>query len=114
MDALQDHALLLGRKSAIERIASFLLALPSLGSPYERVPLGVEANAFAIALGQRDIGDYLGLKVETVSRNLATLKRRMIIATGKRGQFRLLDLDALRTIAFAGLGPHRVLDYRPR
>ena len=105
VDALQDHALLLGRKSAIERIASFLLALPSLGAPYERVPLGAEANAFAIALGQRDIGDYLGLKVETVSRNLATLKRRMIIATGKRGQFRLLDREALRAIAFAGLLP---------
>ncbi len=109
VDALQDHALLLGRKSAIERIASFLLALPALGAPYERVPLGAEANAFWIALGQRDIGDYLGLKVETVSRNLATLKRRMIIATGKRGQFRLLDREALRLIAFAGLRPPHVL-----
>jgi CRP/FNR family transcriptional regulator, nitrogen fixation regulation protein len=109
VDELQDHALLLGRKSAMERIASFLLALPALGAPYERAPYGVEANAFAVALGQRDIGDYLGLKVETVSRNLATLKRRMIIATGKRGQFRLLDREALRAIAFAGLRPQQLL-----
>lgn len=114
VDALQDHALLLGRKTAIERIASFLLALPALGAPYERAPLGSEANAFAIALGQRDIGDYLGLKVETVSRILATLKKRMIIATGKRGQFRLLDREALRAIALAGLRPPQTLAYPAR
>jgi len=109
IEALQDHALLLGRKSAMERIAWFLLALPALGAPARltsslgcEAATGVEVAAFSIALKQRDIGDFLGLKVETVSRNLAELKRRMIIATGKRGQFLLLNKSALRSIALSG------------
>ncbi len=99
VEALQDHALLLGRKSALERIASFLLSLPSLSIPSARTASSLDADAFTIAFGQRDIGDYLGLKVETVCRILTKLKRSMIIATGKRGQFRLLDSEALRAIA---------------
>ena len=100
LDVLQDHALLLGRKSAIERIASFLLSLP------HQVKSGATGaghsgqQAFCrTRMNQREIGDYLGLKVETISRNLAILKRQMIIAKGKRGQFELLDLAALRRLA---------------
>jgi CRP-like cAMP-binding protein len=96
IEALQEHALLLGRRTAMERIASFLLALPQLSIRLGRQP---GEGLLQTALKQRDIGDYLGLKVETVSRNLAILKRRTIIATGKRGQFRLLDMAALQRMA---------------
>lgn len=96
IETLQEHAVLLGRRTAMERIAHFLLALPQLSVRLGRQPGEALVQT---ALKQRDIGDYLGLKVETVSRNLAILKRRMIIATGKRGQFRLLDPVALQRIA---------------
>lgn len=96
IEALQEHALLLGRRTAMERIASFLLALPQLSIRLGRQP---GEGLLQTALKQRDIGDYLGLKVETVSRNLAILKRSTIISTGKRGQFRLLDMAALQRMA---------------
>lgn len=96
MEALQQHALLLGRRTAMERIAHFLLQLPQLSVRLGRQP---GETLVQTALKQRDIGDYLGLKVETVSRNLAILKRRTIIATGKRGQFLLLDPAALQRMA---------------
>lgn len=99
-EVLQDHALLLGRKSAIERIASFLLSLPHQAKAGASVAGHSGSQAFCrTRMNQREIGDYLGLKVETISRNLAILKRQMIIAKGKRGQFELLDLAALRRLA---------------
>lgn len=104
VDLLREHALLLGRKTAIERIATFLLSWPSSPLDSGTGRSGSKEAMFSIALKQRDIGDYLGLNVETVSRNIAKLKRRMIIATGRRGQFRLLDKDALRLIAEVGYG----------
>lgn len=104
--ALQDHALLLGRMTAMERVASFLLELYR-SEPGRRVPHQPPARGIVVKtlLKQRDIGDYLGLKVETVSRKIAILKKRTIIATGKRGQFRLLDLEALQRMAACGVPP---------
>lgn len=93
IESLQEHALLLGRRTAMERIAYFLLNLPDLSVRLGRQPGEAMVQT---AMKQRDIGDYLGLKVETVSRNLAILKRQTIIATGKRGQFLLLDMAALQ------------------
>lgn len=100
--ALQEHALLLGRMTAMERVASFLLTLHRC-DPSHRARRRPAARSVLVKtpLKQRDIGDYLGLKVETVSRKMAILKKRMIIATGKRGQFRLLDLEALQRMAAA-------------
>lgn len=96
LEALQEHTVLLARRSAIERIAAFLITLPLLCNRIGRTP---SESLLKTSLKQRDIGDYLGLKVETVSRNLAVLKKRMIIATGKQGQFRLLNMEALQLLA---------------
>jgi CRP-like cAMP-binding protein len=49
-----------------------------------------------------DIGDYLGLTLETVSRTLSTFKREKIIALQGLGEVRLLDRPALRDIAEGG------------
>ncbi|MGU3544015.1 helix-turn-helix domain-containing protein [Methylobacterium sp. A52T] len=61
----QDLALLLGRRSAQERVAAFLLEVDDrLGS----------AGTFALPMTRRDIADYLGLTIETVSRTLSQLE----------------------------------------
>ena len=57
----QDHVLTLGRRSANERVASFLLALA------ERLGGG---TCLELPMSRQDIADYLGLTIETVSRTL--------------------------------------------
>ncbi len=57
----QEHVLTLGRRSASERVASFLVDLA------ER--LG-DADDFELPMSRQDIADYLGLTIETVSRTL--------------------------------------------
>ncbi|SEG53295.1 CRP/FNR family transcriptional regulator, nitrogen fixation regulation protein [Methylobacterium sp. 190mf] len=60
-----DLTLLLGRRSAQERVASFLMEIDErLGS----------AGTFALPMTRRDIADYLGLTIETVSRTLSQLE----------------------------------------
>ncbi len=60
----EDHMLLLGRKSALERVAAFLLEMD------KRL---TRAGFFALPMNRRDIADYLGLTLETVSRALRQL-----------------------------------------
>lgn len=61
----QDLTLLLGRRSATERVAAFLMEVDErLGS----------TGTFALPMTRRDIADYLGLTIETVSRTLSQLE----------------------------------------
>lgn len=71
----QQHLLVLGRKSADEKIASFLLAL-TLRLGDDGAPLAV----IRLPMSRQDMADYLGLTIETVSRTLTRLKRHGLIA----------------------------------
>jgi CRP/FNR family nitrogen fixation transcriptional regulator len=65
-----EHAVLLGRKTAIERVASFLLDTSDR----------MKSDRFDLPISRLDIADYLGLTIETVSRIMAKLARDGIIA----------------------------------
>lgn len=71
--AAHDHALLLGRQTAIERVANFLRDMAA------RLP-NVAAGRFSLPMGRADIADHLGLTVETVSRTLTQLRCQGVIA----------------------------------
>ena len=69
LERAQDHMLLLGRKSASEKIATFLLDLAKrLGEDQVDLPMS-----------RTDIADHLGLTIETVSRTLTQLERQQVI-----------------------------------
>lgn len=89
----RELPLLLGLKSAMERSASFLLFLDSR--------FGAEADGFVpIPMRRSDIGDHLGLTVETVSRMFNRLKQKEVIDLPRPDQFRILNRRGL--LAYAG------------
>lgn len=67
----EEHMLLLGRKTAMERVATFLLEMD------RRLAV---AGMMALPMCRRDIGDYLGLTLETISRALSQLNSQGILA----------------------------------
>jgi CRP-like cAMP-binding protein len=89
---MQDHLMMLGRQNAKERIAHFLLLLADRLHTEEDTPL-------ALPMRRRDIADYLGLRIETVSRVLSDLKRAGTIGIPRLNQVVLKDIESLRTIA---------------
>jgi CRP/FNR family transcriptional regulator, anaerobic regulatory protein len=81
--AAQDQMLLLGRKTARERVASFLRRhaererRAALVCGYEEGE--GEGRAIGLPMGRADIADHLGLTIETVSRTLTSLRKEGII-----------------------------------
>ena len=82
----QDHMLLLGRMNAIERVAAFLLEMDRRLSA---------ARMVALPMCRRDIGDYLGLTLETVSRTLSLLHEKDILSFSGARQIVLRDRPRL-------------------
>ena len=90
----QDQILLLGRKTAKERVCSFLL---SISHRAER--RGESATDIPIPMGREAIADYLGLTTETVSRVFSKLKKDNVIKITKGGIVEIPDLDLLADMA---------------
>ena len=90
MSAAQDQMLLLGHKSAEERVVSFLLAV------HRKSAVG---NDIHLPMGRLDMADYLGLTIETVSRTMTSLTRRGLIAAAGRQTLTLRMPNTLREIA---------------
>jgi CRP/FNR family transcriptional regulator, nitrogen fixation regulation protein len=80
----EDHMLLLGRKTSLERVAAFLLEMD--------VRL-TAAGVLALPMSRRDIADYLGLTLETVSRALSTLESKGILGFVGQTQRQIVLLD---------------------
>lgn len=100
LDAARDWMLLLGRKSAEEKVASFLhmLARHSLmtGCQHKGAP---NIAAFELPLTRSDMADYLGLTIETVSRQLTRLKTSNVIRLNTNRLITVPDLHRLARAA---------------
>lgn len=89
LDRAQEHVLLLGRKTASERVASFLMDLASRG----------QTGAVNMPMGRQDMADYLGLTIETVSRTLTQLQNRNVVRFAGLRQFQVSDSATLSRMA---------------
>jgi len=92
--ALREHAMLLGRKSALERVASFLMRyVPDRGTHACPGPHGHgDVADVHLTMTRQEIADYLGLTIETVSRAFSELRRRGVLATDKPEEVRINDV----------------------
>ena len=85
----ENHMLLLGRKSAMERVATVLLEMD------RRLAI---AGMMALPMCRRDIGDYLGLTLETVSRSLSQLHGEGVLGFSGARQIVLRNRQRLRNM----------------
>jgi CRP/FNR family transcriptional regulator len=93
----QNVMLLLGNMRAEQRLAVFLV---NLSSRY--AARGYSPTAFGLRMSREDIGNYLGLTIESVSRLLSRFRKQGWIDLDKR-EVRLLEPASLKAIA-AGTG----------
>jgi CRP/FNR family transcriptional regulator len=93
-EVTKDHAmlLLLGRMSAEEKLASFLISLSKRMAQRHWKP-----TEFNLTMPRQDIANYLGLAVETVSRLFAHLQDEEIIEVDRR-RVNISDMDRLKAI----------------
>jgi CRP/FNR family transcriptional regulator, nitrogen fixation regulation protein len=80
----ENHMLLLGRKTSLERVAAFLLEMDSRLTA---------AGVMALPMCRRDIADYLGLTLETVSRALSVLHDKGVLGFLGQTQRQIVLLD---------------------
>lgn len=86
----RDKAVALGRKNAQERLASFLVGMADrIGSAK------ADQCWLDLPMSRRDIGDSLGLTIETVSRQLSELRSAGLVETVGRSRVLLCDVTAL-------------------
>lgn len=91
----QEQMLLLGRRTAEEKVAAFLV-----GWRERLAQIGDIRDSIALPMGRQDIADYLGLTIETVSRTLTRFEReRMLVIVA--GGVRLLDSPRAEALAAA-------------
>jgi CRP/FNR family nitrogen fixation transcriptional regulator len=89
LERTQEHLLVLGRKTACEKVASFLMSLAQR-EPAERVQL---------PMSRQDMADYLGLTIETVSRMLTQLQGASVVEFDGSRKFRVTRWEALEEMA---------------
>ena len=88
----QDRITVLGKLKAIERIARFLLNIAE-----QRKRIGWQNNPISLPMTRQDIADYLGLTIETVSREFSNLKSSNVIKFISSKQIYLNDIKNLES-----------------
>jgi len=94
----QEQMLLLGRKTARERLASFLVARANLLPHCPGQTMSLRERIY-LPMTRGDIADYLGLTIETVSRTLSRFKAEKMIEIPSNSEIVVLKHSALDGIA---------------
>lgn len=100
LDEAREWMLTLGRKTASERVAHFVLLIARHVDPNVAVHEG-EAITFELPLTRADIADFLGLTIETVSRQITKLRKADVIHVENNRKITVPDLERLEEVAGA-------------
>ena len=95
LQSAQEQMLLLGRKTAKEKLCSFLLAMHQKPKLIE----GMLDNQVYLPMSRSDIADYLGLTIETVSRQFTLLSKDGVIELDGNSIATILSQERLCSIA---------------
>lgn len=85
LERTQEHLMLLGRRSACEKVASFLLDAANR----------TDGEIVSLPMGRQDMADYLGLTIETVSRMVSQLQAERVVRFIDCRRFKVLRRRAL-------------------
>ncbi|MEQ1756220.1 MAG: helix-turn-helix domain-containing protein [Micropepsaceae bacterium] len=93
LENAHEHAFALGRRTAMERVAAFLLELSTSGCPK------TSSRTLKLPMTRNDIADFLGLTLETVSRAFSRLKSVGAIALPSAQEVEIKDEERLKALA---------------
>jgi len=106
LDESREWLVSLGQKSASERVAAFLYMIARYAST---AGSGNEQNngpvRFILPLSRSGMGDFLGLTIETVSRQISKFRARGVISVTRSRQIEVHSIDELKLIAGNDLSP---------
>jgi CRP/FNR family transcriptional regulator len=95
--AAHDLLLTTGQRTAVERVAAFLLAMSRRSQRRSG-----DSAVIELPMTRSDIGDFLGLTIETVSRTFTKLRQLRVIDLAQSTRVQVLDSDALERLAEGG------------
>ncbi len=101
LDKSREWMLLLGKKTATERIATLLLELSARMGEIGCSAAQLDLDRFELPLDRQQMGDLLGLTIETVSRQLSRLKATGVIDLPDRRMVAIQDRSRLQDLAAA-------------
>lgn len=96
LETAYDHAYSLGRRTAMERVAAFLLDLHASSCPK------TTAGTLKLPMTRSDIADFLGLTLETVSRAFSRVKSLGVIRLPTAHEVEIRDIERLKALAATG------------
>jgi CRP/FNR family nitrogen fixation transcriptional regulator len=91
LEHAENHMLLLGRKTALEKVVAFLVEMDKRLS---------DAGVIALPMTRLDIADYLGITLETVSRALSELRKAGVLDFLGMTQREIVICDRVRLASF--------------
>jgi CRP/FNR family transcriptional regulator len=95
LDEARNWMVTLGRKTAQEKVASLIHLIATQSDPAREDP---NSASFELPLSRSDIADFLGLTIETVSRQFTKLKQSGVIVMSSSRQVMVPDLDRLAAV----------------
>lgn len=95
LDAAREWMLLLGRKTAREKIASLLSIIARRNANINAAGGGLAGVSFDLPLTREAMADYLGLTLETVSRQISALKKDGVVQLEGKRRVTIPDFDRL-------------------